>query len=704
MSNLSKQNFYLQCIADAVAILISYTIAFWWRFRGPFGERFLFLFPQTQGHYQQGTYTVLLPGIVISYIIVAYLVLSKENLIRRSFPEELISVTRTVVMVTFIVLIYLFFSRSSINYSRGFVAVFSVLFWAICLSLRVVLKKNIMPMIHEGKGTEQIIVIGSLAMIKKRLARINDSRDWRSKVVGLIVTDQDMKGEYVDEIEVIANHSETEETIKTTSVDSIVIVPDEIDDSIQNWAKFFNDLGKTVHVDFSKYNLIPYATHTLDRVGSCEALSFHPTAKISRRRLFVKRILDIILSIILLPLLLLFCVLSFVFLNLESRGPVLLKRVRVGKNGRRFDQYRFRIFRMDAARRIKNGKNPMCIWGRFLSFSHLDRLPLLFNVLLSDMSIVGPHAPRLSRFLEYSPRRRSNLSIRPGIVGRWSFELDEEVIIKEERKYLEGWSFTDDALIVIEFLTRYVGRQLVRGYDSEQSEEEIAVIRDYLKSKKPLVYDRSKYTAKTGNSVLIYHIAKRTIDILLSILALVLLSPVFVILIILVISDDGGAPFYSHERIGKNGKRIHVYKFRSMRRDAGDLEKLLTPEQLLQYKNEFKIDDDPRITKAGEFLRKSSLDELPQLFNILKGELSIVGPRPIVESETAVYGDDIAKFLSVKPGLTGYWQAYARNNATYETGERQEMEMNYVDHASLLLDTKIFFKTFSSVAKGSGAQ
>ncbi|MFR3038304.1 MAG: sugar transferase [Agathobacter rectalis] len=102
--------------------------------------------------------------------------------------------------------------------------------------------------------------------------------------------------------------------------------------------------------------------------------------------------------------------------------------------------------------------------------------------------------------------------------------------------------------------------------------------------------------------------------------------------------SDGGSVFYGHTRVGYKGKKISVYKFRSMKTNAGDLEKILTPEQLEQYVKEFKIDNDPRITKIGGFLRKTSLDELPQLINILKGELSIVGPRPIVEKETEIYG------------------------------------------------------------------
>ena len=132
---------------------------------------------------------------------------------------------------------------------------------------------------------------------------------------------------------------------------------------------------------------------------------------------------------------------------------------------------------------------------------------------------------------------------------------------------------------------------------------------------------------------------------------------------------------------------------------------LLTPEQAKQYYTEFKIDNDPRITKIGNFLRKTSLDELPQLFNMLCNDMSLVGPRPLIESEIQTYYADMYDtLLAVKPGVTGYWQAYARNNATYQSGERQKMEMYYVHNASLWLDIKILFKTIGSVLKKQGAQ
>lgn len=131
----------------------------------------------------------------------------------------------------------------------------------------------------------------------------------------------------------------------------------------------------------------------------------------------------------------------------------------------------------------------------------------------------------------------------------------------------------------------------------------------------------------------------------------------------------------------------------------------LTPEQKQQYYTEFKIDNDPRITPIGNFLRKTSLDELPQLFNVLCNQMSLVGPRPLIESEIQkYYKDTYDTLLSVKPGITGYWQAYARNNASYHSGRRQQMEMYYISHASLALDIKILFKTAISVLRKSGAK
>lgn len=224
---------------------------------------------------------------------------------------------------------------------------------------------------------------------------------------------------------------------------------------------------------------------------------------------------------------------------------------------------------------------------------------------------------------------------------------------------------------------------------------------------KTAVNNSAKYCTKEslGLKQRGYAFVKRAFDIMASATALIILSPVMLIAAILVYVDDPGKVFYGHVRIGKNGKPFKMWKFRSMYMNADKMIDLLTPEQAKQYYTEFKIDNDPRITKIGNFLRKTSLDELPQLFNVLCNDMSLVGPRPLIESEIQTYYEDTHDvLLAVKPGVTGYWQAYARNNATYQSGERQKMEMYYVQHASLWFDIKIFFKTIISVIKKEGAQ
>ena len=215
----------------------------------------------------------------------------------------------------------------------------------------------------------------------------------------------------------------------------------------------------------------------------------------------------------------------------------------------------------------------------------------------------------------------------------------------------------------------------------------------------------------------VYDFFKRVFDIISSlIVSIILLIPLGIISLMIVIKDKG-SPFYFHKRVGKNHTEIKVCKLRSMKKNADDLEKMLTLEQLEEYKKEYKIMDDPRLIgykKAGDGdkcfgarLRRMSLDELPQIpINILlRGDMSVVGPRPIIQSELEEnYTPEEQKLLlSVKPGLTGYWQAYARNGALYETGERQKMELYYVHNRSVWLDMKILFKTVETVLFEKGA-
>lgn len=210
---------------------------------------------------------------------------------------------------------------------------------------------------------------------------------------------------------------------------------------------------------------------------------------------------------------------------------------------------------------------------------------------------------------------------------------------------------------------------------------------------------------KTNKKVL-YKFTKRIIDIIGSIIGILILIPTALIIYLArkVLKEDKGPLFYEQLRYGKNGKVFRLYKFRSMCIGADKkLKEYLedNDEAREEFEKTHKLQNDPRITKIGNFLRKSSLDELPQMINILKGDMSFVGPRPVVEKEVEEYGTNKDKFLSVRPGLTGYWQVNGRSNTTYE--ERMKMELYYVDNCSLWLDIKIFFKTFITVFKKEGA-
>ena len=199
-----------------------------------------------------------------------------------------------------------------------------------------------------------------------------------------------------------------------------------------------------------------------------------------------------------------------------------------------------------------------------------------------------------------------------------------------------------------------------------------------------------------------YKYVKRTLDVIIASLSLVILSPLFLIIAFLIKIESKGPVFFAHKRVGKDGKEIKILKFRTMVDNAEDLIKKFTPEQMEEFKKNFKLENDPRITKIGKILRKTSLDELPQLINILKGELSLIGPRPVIGVELEKYENNKRKFLSITPGLTGYWAANGRSNTTYE--QRMIMELYYIDNISLELDLKIFFKTILSVLQKEGAR
>lgn len=235
----------------------------------------------------------------------------------------------------------------------------------------------------------------------------------------------------------------------------------------------------------------------------------------------------------------------------------------------------------------------------------------------------------------------------------------------------------------------------------KEDNEDVYKITDENQSMKMLSVNKKKNKFSTYFNLIL----KRIVDIIAGIVGSIILIPLTIIIYIVnLILGDKGPIFYSQKRIGKNGKYFKMYKFRTMCVNSDEvLKELLRNDKNArnEWNDNRKLKKDPRITKMGKFLRKTSLDEWPQFVNVLFGQMSLIGPRAVVDGEIEKFGIYKKDVLSVKPGITGYWTANGRSNTTYE--ERVFMEHKYVREFSIAMDFKIFVKTVVSVLKKEGA-
>lgn len=200
-------------------------------------------------------------------------------------------------------------------------------------------------------------------------------------------------------------------------------------------------------------------------------------------------------------------------------------------------------------------------------------------------------------------------------------------------------------------------------------------------------------------------VAKRVLDVALAGLAALFFAPFFLLIAGLILLTDGRPVFFGHRRVGRGGREFACLKFRTMCKDADErLADHLAGNDIArrEWETRRKLSRDPRITGVGVFLRKTSLDELPQLFNILRGDMAVVGPRPVVQDEAQYYGSDFTAYKSVRPGLTGLWQVSGRSDTGY--GERVALDAHYVKNQSLLMDLRIIARTAVVVVSGTGAE
>lgn len=381
------------------------------------------------------------------------------------------------------------------------------------------------------------------------------------------------------------------------------------------------------------------------------------------------RIVDIIGALIGILLLIPISIYSLINnIRYKREGPLFYTQKRIGKNGKTFRLYKL------------NTDAPFSEFAQFI------------NILVGNMTLVGPRPYTEEEIPKMGTYYNVIIKSKPGLTGVYQISGKRKITFEErldlDLRYLFNSSIKLNIKILLITIFVTARKDRTEFYDNViyNSATPEKTIFNYIENKLTLFF-------------------KRIIDIVGSLVGIAFLIPLTIIVgTINLIFKENGPLFYSQERIGKNGKKFKMYKYRSMVVDADKkLVKIL--EENEELRKEFfetrKLKNDPRITKIGKFLRKTSLDEFPQFINVLKGEMSLVGPRAVIDGEIELFGDQKDKFLSVKPGITGYWAANGRSNTTYQ--ERVEMEVYYAENMSILLDLKILFKTVFSVVKADGA-
>lgn len=392
---------------------------------------------------------------------------------------------------------------------------------------------------------------------------------------------------------------------------------------------------------------------------------------------FCRRMTDIILALFGLIFLLPACmVIKYIYLRDKDYKSMFIFEDAIGKNGQVFKMIKFRSVNKDGtANRLRR--------------TALDNMPKIINVLKGEMTIVGPQPYLVKDKERMGTYYNRIIQMKPGITGISQISLIKDKSFESRldndiRYFYQKNLWTDLKILLITSVITVPTRN--KGE-----------ILGYL-----------NFTVKDiGRSILkgINRFFKRLIDICGAIVGIAILIPLTaVVAIINFVSGDRGPLFYSQERIGKNGKHFKMYKFRSMVVGADDILKELLEndeEARREYTKYKKLKNDPRVTKIGKILRKTSLDEFPQFLNVLKGEMSLVGPRPYLLREVEEMENYYNIVIQHKPGVTGLWQVEGRSETTFK--KRLDIDLKYHRNNSVTKDIEILVKTVTKVLKNEGA-
>lgn len=462
MSNISQkqrliQNYTLLAV-ECFCIILSFTLAVFTR-----GVE------ESYRIYSR-TYITTIACILFFHLLSYYLFDWNTNIFKRGYYIEFIAVCKYNFVLIFFLSFFLYVSKLGEDFSRLVFVYFFIYNILLTYTGHLLLKQYFTQIYRKSSGSDKMFIITTSDSAHQVLEKLTASPEWSFEVTGIALLDQDKEDEpvFINEIPVVAGHRDLYEQLKTKVIDEVFIhLPDYSKTQIEELIIRFESMGITVHVNIDYFNNV-IAHKTTESFAGFTVLSYEAST-FDYRRLFIKRIIDIIGSIIGLAITGVLTPLIAIAIKLDSPGPVFFSQKRVGKNGRYFRLYKFRSMYIDAEERKKElmeqneMEGPMfkvendprvTRVGAFLRKTSLDELPQFFNILIGNMSLVGTRPPTVDEFKQYDLYYRRRLSIKPGLTGLWQVSGRSDItnfreVLKLDLEYIDNWSLTSDIRILL---------------------------------------------------------------------------------------------------------------------------------------------------------------------------------------------------------------------------------------------------------------
>ena len=445
---------------DLIAIIVSNYLAYYTRYK------------ETIVQYYNSDTMWLLASICTIYILVSIFSTANRYFFRRGYLEEFIGVLKLIAMTLLGLVVELYLTHKSAGLSRlvfGYFAAYAMLF--IYLN-RILLKKYMLKTYKFGRFSSRLLIVTSSDRVNKIIDNLYDRGEWSRVIAGVVITDKPKKDVYIkdDRYKLVAEKDELIEYVTHNNIDEVFFSVDNIanDDYLRKCLETFEQMGIEVSVNIEMFNLLNTVNKGLGHIGKYAVVVFARN-KFSLRQQMMKRMLDIVGSLVGMMLLAIATVIVGPLIKLESKGPVFFGQKRVGKNGRIFICYKFRSMYIDAEERKKElmKKNEMnglmfkmendpriTKVGKFIRKTSIDELPQFWNILRGDMSLVGTRPPTLDEYEKYDAWHKSRLSMTPGLTGMWQISgrsqiKDFDDVVRLDMEYIDGWNIMKDIKILI---------------------------------------------------------------------------------------------------------------------------------------------------------------------------------------------------------------------------------------------------------------